>query len=105
MREVDQATAIKIITGLIVSLLGFAYFYGGGIEHHAAREMQKIERQVAEDAVRQYEIAKRNGSAMDAYVHAGLVAAAYLQAKDERNYKKWKEIEAAEAARAGLSAF
>jgi hypothetical protein len=42
---------------------------------------------------------------MDAYIHAGLVAAAYLQAKDEANYQKWKEIEKAEAARANLTGF
>jgi hypothetical protein len=64
--------------------------------------MQQIERRVAADAVKQYEIAKRNGNPIDAYVHAGMVAAAYLQAKDEENYKKWKAIESAEARRAGM---
>lgn len=64
--------------------------------------MQKIENQVAADAVKQYEIAKKNGSAMDAYVQAGMVAAAFLQAKDEENYKKWKKIEEEEAKNVGL---
>jgi hypothetical protein len=42
--------------------------------------MNKIAGQVAVDAVQQYNIVRRNGSAMDAYVQAGLVCAAFLQA-------------------------
>jgi hypothetical protein len=55
--------------------------------------MKDIHDQVATDSVEQYRIAKRNGDAVDACVHAGLVAAAYLQAKDEASYQKWKDIE------------
>jgi len=72
------------------------------LHEQAQQEMRRIERDVAADFVRQYEIAKRSGNAMDAYVHAGIVAAAYLQAKDEANYQKWKAIERAEAIRAGV---
>lgn len=64
--------------------------------------MQQIKNQVAEDAVKQYEIAKKNGSAIDAYSAASMVCAAYLQAKDEANYAKWKAIEKEEAKRAGM---
>jgi hypothetical protein len=39
---------------------------------------------------------------MDAYVQAGLVAAAYLQANDADNYKKWKEVEKTLAKKVGL---
>ena len=62
--------------------------------------MRRLESDVAADAVKQYEIVKRSGSAMDAYVHAGIVAAAYLQAKDEANYQKWQAIERQEKTRA-----
>lgn len=79
-----------------------SYFFGGGLESQAKTEMEKIENQVAEDAISQYEIAKRAGSAMDAYVQAGIVAAAFLQAEDEINYKKWKKIEEEEAKNVGL---
>jgi len=34
----------------------------------------------------QYEIAARHGGAIDVCVQAGLVTAAYLQAKDESHY-------------------
>ncbi|OPX99890.1 MAG: hypothetical protein A4E58_00202 [Syntrophorhabdus sp. PtaB.Bin006] len=62
----------------------------------------KSEQQVAVDAQKQYEIAKRNGTAMEACVHAGLVAAAYLQAKDEPNYQRWKQVEVSDCDRAGV---
>jgi len=64
--------------------------------------MDDIEAQVAEDSVKKYQIAKRNGNAIDAYVAAGIVCAAYLQAEDEASYRKWKKIEAEEAQRAGM---
>lgn len=63
---------------------------------------KKIKNQVVEDCLKQYEIAKRSGTARDAYVHAGLVAAAYLQAHDEVNYKVWKEIERKDGLLAGI---
>jgi hypothetical protein len=88
----------------IVLLVGLVwYFAGGGLESHAASEMNNIENQVALDAEKQYDIAKRSGNAIDTYVHAGLVAAAYLQAKDEANYSKWKEIEKHDAKAAGMT--
>lgn len=94
--------AVKIIGGIILWLVLLGYFFGGGLEEQAAKDLQKIENQVAVDAVKQYEIAKRSGSDMDAYVQAGMAAAAFLQANDEENYKKWKEIEAKEAKNVGL---
>jgi hypothetical protein len=94
--------AFKIIVGTIFTLALIGYYFGGGIEKQVANEMQKIENQVAKDMVEQYKIAKLNGSAIDAYVQAGMVAAAFLQANDSENYKKWKEVEKKEAKNAGL---
>ncbi|MFZ3065821.1 MAG: hypothetical protein WA277_11130 [Nitrospirota bacterium] len=102
MSESKNQSVVGGIVGIIVAIGLVWYFYGGGLEKQAAKEVQQIEQQVAADAVKQYEIAKRSGSAMDAYVHASLVAAAYLQAKDEANYKKWKEIERQEGIRVGM---
>ena len=93
----------KGIIGIVVFVILIWFFFGGGLEQQAADQMQTIENQVAEDAVKQYEIAKNSGNAIDAYVHAGIVAAAYLQAQDEPNYKKWKDIEREEAKNAGMS--
>lgn len=92
----------KGIIGAVAFIIVIWFFFGGGAEEQAARQLQTIENQVAEDAVKQYEIAKNSGDAMDAYVHAGLVAAAFLQAKDEENYKKWKAIEKQEARNVGM---
>lgn len=66
------------------------------------KEMANIHNQVAEDAVTQYEIAKRNGDKMTTCVQAGLVSAAYLQAKDEANFNKWKATEKSDCAAAGM---
>lgn len=93
---------VKGIISLIFVIGLLYFFFGGGLENQVANDMEKIENQVALDSEKQYEIAKNSGNAMDAYIHAGLVAAAYLQAKDEVNYKKWKDIEKDEANNAGM---
>lgn len=61
-----------------------------------------IHNQVAEDAVAQYEMVERHGSVIEKCVHAGLVSAAYLQAKDEEKYRFWKVIEDLACATAGM---
>lgn len=61
-----------------------------------------IENQVAKDAEAQYEIAARSGSPVDKCVHAGLVAAAYIQAKDDAAYAKWKAKERRDCEAAGV---
>jgi hypothetical protein len=88
---------------LVFTLFILWYFFGGGLEHQAARGLQDLKEKVAVDQVKEYEIAKRNGSAMDACVMAGMVAAAYLQSQEERSYQRWKDIERSDCALAGLS--
>lgn len=56
-------------------------------------DMDSIYAQVINDSIAEYNIAKRQGDLVDICVHAGLVAAAYLQAQDEANYGKWKQKE------------
>jgi len=73
------------------------------VDAEVKKEMQNIENQVAADAEAQYEIAKRGGDKMQIYVQAGMVATAYLQAKDEPNYNKWQKIEKEAAIAAGMS--
>jgi hypothetical protein len=65
-------------------------------------QMRAIELKVVIDSIKQYKIAKEHGSAMDAYVQAGLVSAALLQAKESEKYKEWKVIERKEGIRAGM---
>jgi hypothetical protein len=89
----------KIIIGGLFTLLLVSCV---NVEEQAAKDLKKIELQVANDAIKQYEIAKRNGSDMDAYVQAGMVSVAFLQANDEGNYKKWKKIETEAGKKVGL---
>jgi hypothetical protein len=87
----EKTNVARLVVAIVIAIASAWYFFGGGLEQR-----------VASDAVDQYEIAKRDGSAMDACVHAGLVAAAYLQAKDEPNYQLWKAKEDSDCAHARL---
>jgi hypothetical protein len=102
METKTKSSKLKTIVGILLFIAVLWYFFGGGIEKHAVSTMQKIENQVALDAEKQYEIAKKGDDKMQTYVQAGLVAAAYLQAKDQENYNKWKAIEKEEAKNAGM---
>jgi hypothetical protein len=98
-----KSNAAKAIVSLIILAIILWFFFGGGEIKVAKNQMQQIENQVADDAVRQYEIAKRQGDKMQTYTQASFVVAAYLQAKDESNYNKWKAIEDSCAKTVGLS--
>ncbi len=98
----NMKKAFQFLISIILIIIFVVYFFGGGFEEQIQRDINKIENQVAIDAIKQYEIAKKNGSSMDAYIQAGLVTTAFLQANDEKNYKKWKKIEEQEAKNAGL---
>lgn len=63
---------------------------------------KRIEWQVAMDAVKQYEMVERHGTAIDRCVHAGFVAAAFLGAQAEDRYQEWKNIERQDCAAAGV---
>lgn len=100
MRKFFKFIFIGIAALFVIGLLMKS---GDEAVHEAANtEMQHIKNQVAEDAVKQYEIAKKNGNTIDAYAAASMVCASYLQAKDEENYAKWKKIEKEEAKQAGM---
>lgn len=86
---------------LLVALWGW-YYFGGGLEQRANQTLQEIHDKVATDAVDKYGIAKRNGSPIDICVQAGFVTAAYLQAKDEANYQRWKQTEKTDCSKAGI---
>ena len=58
---------------------------------------------VAEDVRAQYMMVRRNGNAVEMCVYAGLVAAAYLQARDEAHYAAWKQAEANDCRHTGIA--
>lgn len=70
-----------------------------------ARQDADIDRKVTSDAVRQFEIAKRNGNPIDVCVQAMGVSAAYLQANDESNYASWKDVERQACRAAGMPTY
>ena len=92
----------QVVGALALAGVGLWWYAGGGMDHQVAQDMSKIEDQVAQDAVNQYNIAVRQGDAMQICVQAGLVSAAYLQAKDEPNYQTWKRAEQKDCKRAGV---
>lgn len=96
---------MQVVGALIAAAVAVAYMAGGGIQGEAQRNLSQIEDQVAVDAVKQYQIAERQGDRMQICVQAGLVAAAYLQAKNEASYNQWKKIQAADCKRAGLPTY
>lgn len=96
MRVIKFFIQIFIFFGL------FYYWFGGGMEKQAASTGQTIYNKVAEDAVAQYMIAARNGTKMDRCVHAGFVTAAFIQAKNEHDYKSWKAIQKTDCKAAGV---
>ena len=93
---------LKGILGILFFVFIIYFYFGGGLEHQVAKDMQNISNIVAEDQMKQYDIAKNTGNKMDAYIQAGFVAAAYLQAKDELNYQKWKNIQKQDGKKIGM---
>ena len=87
----STAQAIQGIIGVVFGVGMLWFLIGGGVEN-----------KVAKDAEAQYSIAARSGTAIDRRVHAGFVAAAYLQAKDETSYQKWKSRESSDCSIAGV---
>ncbi len=92
----NNATARILLIASIAG--GIWWLWGGGYQWY----LNGISRDVAADAVAQYRMVEKTGSNMDRCVQAGFVAAAYLQAKDQRNYENWHWIEKAACMNAGV---
>ena len=68
----------------------------------AEQYMQDNAYKVAADYIEKYEIALIQGDEIQICVQAGLVSAAFLNAKDQEQYNKWKSIEANRCEEAGI---
>jgi len=93
-RYLGPAAAIVAALLLARSILGGGRLVG----------MAEIRRKVAADAVSQYNIVARTGQQIDICVHAGIVAAAFLQALDSAQYRGWKLKQQSDCAAAGVPA-
>ncbi len=95
----------KVLWG-VLTVLAVAAFFTIGLEKLRERPRRSslgdIYSRVASDAADKYEIAKRQGDPIQICVQAGLVSAAYLEAKDETSYARWKAVQKADCARAGM---
>lgn len=65
-------------------------------------QMNTIYDQVLQDSIDQYNITKSANNSMDMCVHAGMVKAAMLQAKNDTGYNEWDNIEKEDCGRAGV---
>jgi hypothetical protein len=100
--KLQKGQEVGSVVGIIIIILAFWYFWGGGLQQQTSNNLDNINQKVASDAVDQYNIAKSSGSSVDACVHAGLVVAAYLQAKDETSYQQWKSTQSIDCGNAGV---
>lgn len=64
--------------------------------------MDEITAKVASDAVAQYEMVKKTGTPIERCTQAGLVTAAFLQAKERARYEQWHKVQHDDCAVAGV---
>jgi hypothetical protein len=93
-------TIIAVITVLftLAVLIGMAL----PSEEELQQSVDDLYAQTAFDAEQQYQMVRAGGNLIEMCVHAGLVAAAYVQANDEANYQKWNVIRAQDCNKAGM---
>lgn len=85
----------------IVTVLAIAITLTG-CDQAVEAQMDSTYDKVSSDMVAQYDIAKKQGDPIQTCVQAGMVSAAYLQAKDEAKYNEWKAIEKTDCKAAGI---
>ena len=103
--KINSLRGIALIILVVSGFLCLGYFLQKGFTYtHELPEknLQKIYDKVAKDAVARYHIVEVNGTAMEKCVQAGLVAAAYLQAKNAESYESWKGSESMWCALVGM---
>jgi len=89
-------TTGTFIVVLIAVGVGVWFYLSGGLRQQTPEGAMRTEAELAADTEKEYAIAKRSGTAHDAWTKAVLVAGFYLSAKDEANYQKWTKIKVAE---------
>lgn len=82
---------VKIPLVFILLILIYLLFTTGSSDT-GQHQINETKNQVAQEAIKQYNIVKRNGSGIEASLHAGFVAEAFLQVGDKENYAKWTKI-------------
>lgn len=93
---------VGTVLGLVIVIGIIWLFVLGNSETQISTTLDDIYKKVSNDAVDQYQIAKRQGDPIQICVQAGLVSAAYLQEKNEAAYDQWKTTQKQDCVRAGL---
>lgn len=88
---------MKIYLSLILSA-----FMLSGCTSPEEKEQQDIHQQVIKDAIAQYETVQKTNDKIEICVYAGMVTAAYTQANNQNEAKKWKVIEDQDCKKAGI---
>lgn len=90
-----KSNHLSISTVIFYLLVASGVFYfqaSGGLDAITASNLNQINQKVALDAAQQFNIAQKTASSPELCAQAGLVEAAFLQAKDAANYQKWQSI-------------
>lgn len=89
--------------GVLMAFLGLALFLWWLAPSGSGKVfMDDVHKQVVQDSIDKYEIARRSGDAMQICVNAGMVTAAHLQAQDESGYQTWLAREKKDCTAAGV---
>lgn len=87
MKKFAKIAIIVFGVVLMLAIIGTAL----NSDEIVLQEMDKTSIKIAEDLIKQYDIALRNNNITDAWVQASSISQSYLSAKDEKNYLKWKK--------------
>lgn len=103
--QLDTGTSPQAQSALLGLLVvgGFAAFWVfGGLDWIAGKQLDDIQVQTAEDLERQYNLMGSESTEIEKCVQAGVVAAAWLQAEDQIEYRNWKTTERSHCEAGGL---
>lgn len=98
---------LTAIGAMFAAFVGFGILMSmgsKGIQEAAKTNMDNIYTQVTNDQIAQYNMTKSGGDKIEICVHAGLVVAGQLQAKNQAGYAEWKAIQRKDCATAGMPA-
>lgn len=92
----------EVVGVLFLAGVGIWYYFGNGMTETAQPVMQQAYNSVIDQSLKQYDIVKNSGKAVDICGAAQSVQAAYLQAQDATNYKHWGDIAKQDCHAAGI---
>lgn len=97
-RRKPSNTAVIVAAVLAFAIVGLFAFAALSFISGVKRAASVPQPSIVERWIAGYEIAVRNNHHTDASALAGLISASYLQANDEENYRKWKDLSGEELA-------